>query len=231
MPAPNDVSAVRRVLGCFSYYKRFVPKFAELADPLIELTRKNVTFEWNSKHANAFQQLKEALAQASTLALYNNEDPIMLKTDASYKGIAGMLLQQHKGEYRLIACCSRRLNNCESNYGPTDLEGLAVIYAVTKFRPYLLGRHFSLVVDHCSLCVLKSKMPTSPRLRRWALILSEYDFQVIYTKGTKHADVDCLSRAPVSDELDNFFEGCILYTTMPVDTDEWISAYDNAEAT
>lgn len=230
MPSPIDVSGVRRVVGCFSYYRRFVQRFSELAEPLIRLTRKNVKFVWGGDEQKAFDALKTALVNSSQLAVFNNVDPIMLKTDASSKGIAGMLFQQHNGEWRLIACCSRRINASESKYGPTDLEGLAVVYAIQKFRPYLLGNPFQLVVDHCALCVLKIKLPTSPRIHRWAIILSEFNFEVVYTKGARHLDVDCLSRAPVDDETDNYLEARIMYTVVPVDTDQWDQSYEDEES-
>ena len=70
----------------------------------------------------------------------------MLKTDASRKGIAGLLLQKQKGEWKIVQCCSRRLSSSELNYGITDLEGLAVIHALHKFRPYLLpGNLFTIL--------------------------------------------------------------------------------------
>ena len=128
----------------------------------------------------------------------------MVKTDASKVGVAGMLLQKQLGEWKIISCCSRRLSQSESNYGITDLEGLAVIYAVTKFRHYILGKTFQILVDHCALCVLNKRMPTSARLRRWAIVLSEFDFEIVYTKGKLHQDIDCLSRAPVNNENDAY---------------------------
>ena len=59
---------------------------------------------------------------------------------------------------------------CEANYGVTDLEGLALIYNVQKLRNYLLGKPFDVIVDHCALCVLNKRMPTSARLRRWTIM-------------------------------------------------------------
>lgn len=98
----------------------------------------------------------------------------------------------------------------EKNYGITELEGLAIIYCVNKLRNYLLGRHFIILTDHCALCALKLKMPNSPWLRRWALILSEYNFSIQYIKASLHNDVDCLSRAPVDCAEDKLLDGKVL---------------------
>lgn len=97
-----------------------------------------------------------------------------------------MLLQKQQDDWKLVTCCSRRLSTSEANYGITDLEGLAVVYTVTKLRPYLLGKKFQILVDHCALCVLNKRTPNSARLRRWAIVLSEYDFEIVYTKGNQH---------------------------------------------
>ena len=106
-----------------------------------------------------------------------------------------MLLQSHNGDWKLICCTSRSLSLAEKQYGITELEGVAIVFAVQKFRPYLLGRHFLILTDHCALCALKSKMLQQPRLRRWALVLSEYDFEIKYRNGSDHCDVDCLNHA------------------------------------
>ena len=173
MPRPTDVPGVRRLLGMFSYYRKFVPSFAMLAQPLNKLMRKNTPFAWNDEHEEAYNQLMSKLAENATLAHFDHNLPVLVKTDASKKGVAGLLLQKHEDQWRIVSCCSRRLSHSEENYGITDLEGLAVMYTVTKFRHYLLGKPFEIMVDHCALCALNPPgKPRSPRLERWALILS-----------------------------------------------------------
>jgi len=138
-----------------------------------------------------------------TLSHYRREAPTVLKTDASKEGVAAILLQQIDDQWRIVCCCSRRLTAAETNYGITELEALAIVYAATKFRHYLLGKRFRIVSDHCALCSVFKKNSTSARLNRWRLLLQEFEYDVVYTKGTMHSDVDCLSRAPLADENDN----------------------------
>jgi len=109
--------------------------------------------------------------------------------------------------------------------------GLAVVYTLTKLRCYLLGKHFSVMTDHHALCVLSSKNPTSPRLRRWAVLLKEFDYDVVYTKGSLHEDIDCLSRAPV-DDPDSYKLDDKVYALLPapIDADAWISLYVDDES-
>lgn len=146
------------------------------------------------------------------LTIDHHKDPLCLKTGASLVGVAGILLQRQNDDWRIITCCSRSTSVAERNYSITDLEGLAVVYCVTKLRNYLLGTHFTILTDHCALCSLKSNMSKSLRLRRWALLSSEFSFSIRYVKGKIHNDVDCFSRAPVDNAEDEFLEGKFLVT-------------------
>lgn len=229
MNPPTDVAGVRRVMGLLGYYRKFVPKFAIIAAPLTQLLRKNARFVWSEREQNAFDKLIKALVAHVTLANFNNSDPVIVKTDASKTGVAAMLLQRQANEWRLISCCSRRLNDAEENYPITELEGLAVVYALNKLRPYLLGRHFKIITDHSALCVWNTKDPTSARLKRWALTLSEFDYEIQYTRGSTQADVDCLSRAPADDaELEP--DDRVYHIASPIDRSDWAKCYDNDQS-
>lgn len=216
------------MMGMMSYHRKFVPNFASIAAPLTKLTRKNAPFSWSELEESAFKELLKALESNSMIAHFNNNDPVRVKTDASRIGIAGILEQQQNNIWRIIYCCSRKLNDQEERYGVTDLEGLAVVFALTKIRSYLVGRHFELLVDHCSLCVLRNKTPSSPRLQRWAWVLSEFDFDVKYIKGMLHNDADCLSRA-IGPQVDEYIESKLLIC-VPVDTIGWRELYTDEEA-
>jgi len=240
MERPSDAKELKRVLGLFGYYRRFVPRFAQIAEPLTRLTRKEVSYKWEQEQEAAFMELKDALTSGQTLAHFNHKDPLTLKTDACKIGVAGILLQRQRNDWRIITCCSRRLSAAEENYGITDLEGLAIVYSVTKLRNYLLGKKFTILTDHCALCALKTKMPNSPRLRRWALLLSEFDFTIKYVKGALHNDVDCLSRAPVDENTDIYLEDKLLTVndlqkeetvavTRPLNVKEWAQLSEQDE--
>lgn len=179
LPEPSDAKEVKHALGMFSYYRKFVKNFATLAEPLTRLTKKGVTFVWELEQKEAYKAILSELSKNAVLAHFNHKDPIMVKTDASGVGVAGMLLQKQDSDWKVVTCCSRSLSTSESNYGITDLEGLAVMYTITKLRHYLLGKHFKIMVDHCALCVLNKRNPNSARLRRWAIVLSEYDFDIV----------------------------------------------------
>lgn len=226
LPSPIDVSGVRRVVGAFGYYRKFIPKFAEWTEPLVALTRKNRRFDWAKEQQDAFDKLKEELANCVTLTHLNDKDPVILKTDASLIGVAGILIQQQTDGLRIVACVSRHLTPAEKNYSPMELEALAVIYSLKKFRHFLLGRHVKIITDHVALKVLNSRTTRNARVERWALALSEYDYEILYQRGKLHEDVDCLSRSPVSEErIAN-----TMVTVVPLDVDGWLNAYDDEES-
>lgn len=126
-----------------------------------------------------------------------------------------------------LLLASPDLTPAERNCGITDLEGLVVIYALQVFRPYLLARTFELTTDHSALRVFEEKNPTSARLRRWALILLEFDLKVTYMSGANHADVDCFSRHLASEEIDSYSDNCIYAVAMPLYPEEWAEEYDD----
>lgn len=238
LESPTKKEEVMRIFGLLNYYRRLIPNFSIIAEPISRLLRKKVEFHWGREQNEAFKTLKEKLLKEPILAHFNHHHPLCLKTDASIIGIAAILLQRQGEDWKIITCCSRNTSKAEKNYSITDLEGLAIVYAVTKLRNYILGKHFTIVTDHCALCVLKAKMPNSPRLRRWAVLLSEFNFSITYIKGKLHNDVDCLSRAPVDQSEDIYLEEKVLVciprienscVVLPLDIKKWKEASEADE--
>ena len=140
MPVPTNVKAVRQFLGLASYYRRFIPKFAKIANPLHALTHQDVPFIWTQACQDAFSKLKELLSSPPVLAYPNFTKPFVLHTDASIQGLGAVLEQeQEDGKLHPIAYASRTLNKCEQKYGITEMETLGVVWAARHFRAYLYG--------------------------------------------------------------------------------------------
>lgn len=127
LPPPSNVTEVKELLGMAGYYRKFVPTFAAVTAPLSDLTRKDVEFRWGDEEQESFDNLKRELMNSKAIAYFQQTGPVIIKTDASKKGLAGILLQLQDDEWRIVATASRRLCRSEENFGITELEGAALI--------------------------------------------------------------------------------------------------------
>lgn len=121
--------------------------------------------------------------------------PFKLTTDASKVGFGAVLSQNQGRGDQPVAFASRVCNATEANYGASELECLAVVWAVKLFRPHLYERKFTVVTDHVALRWLMESKELAGRLQRLALALQEYDFDIVYRPGTENRVADALSRA------------------------------------
>ena len=198
-PTPTDVRGLRAFLGLLSYYRRFIPRFSAIAQPLYNLTRKDAPFLWTADCETAFDHLKGRLTQAPVLAYPQFGRDFLLETDASGVGLGAVLSQkQEDGSVRPIAFASRTLQVHEKNYGISEMEALGVVWAVKHFRHYIYGHHCTVFTDHEALKSLLNTPQPSGELARWGMALQELDLQIEYRPGAAKARADALSRYPVS---------------------------------
>ncbi|XP_055590876.1 uncharacterized protein K02A2.6-like [Uranotaenia lowii] len=200
LPPPTDVTGVRSFLGAINYYGRFVPAMRTLRYPLDELLKGNKQFNWSADCQKAFDQFKTILASDLLLTHYSPELPFVVSADASSVGVGATI--SHKfpdGSVKVIQHASRALTAAEQAYGQADREGLALVFACTKFHKMLYGRSFTLQTDHAPLLRIfgsKKGIPTytANRLQRWALQLLLYNFHIEYISTDKFGNADVLSR-------------------------------------
>ena len=195
-PVPRTVKEVRQFLGLASYYRRFIPQFAKVANPLTNLTRKETSFKWDLDCQEAFEKLKLALTGSPIVAYPQDTGLYVLDTDACGVAIGAVLSQIQDGQERVIAYASRSLNKSEKNYCITDKELLAVRYYLEYFRQYLLGRKIKVRTDHRALRWLFTFKEPKGRVAAWLEVMTEYDFQIEYRPGSRHCNSDALSRYP-----------------------------------
>ena len=197
IPPPKTATEVRSFLGLAGYYRRYVKGFAAIAGPLHALTRKDEVFHWSSECQATFDQLKHLLTTSPITAFPDFNQAFRLYTDASTAGLGAILAQVRDGKERIICCASRALNQAEKAYPATKLECLAIVWAVAKFRPYLMAMPFEVYTDHYALQWLKTMRTGSALLHRRSAALEEYDFTVHHRLGKAQSHVDGLSRLPV----------------------------------
>ena len=192
-PQPRCLKDVRAFVGLASYYRRFVRSFANIAEPLTRMTKKNTRFEWTDEADEAFQKLKTALMEVPILAFPHPNVPCILDTDASDVAIRAVL-SQVIGVERPIAFYSRVMNPSQRNYCPTRRELLAVIAALQQFRHYLLGNQVILRTDHHSLKWLNTFKRPEGILARWIETLAEFSYTIEHRPGRLHSNADGISR-------------------------------------
>ena len=122
--------------------------------------------------------------------------PFLLTTDASGYTVGAVLSQDTEKLQRPLAYASRTLNKAELNYSSVEKELLAIVWACKHFRPYLLGRKFTIFTDCKGLVwILNVKDPGS-RLIRWKLLLEEYDYEIRFKQGERNCVADALNSNP-----------------------------------
>jgi len=143
---PKNITQLQSFLGAVGYYRKFIFNFANIAKPLFKLSKKGVKFIWDKEQDDSFNELKIRLASAPILTMPNFDKQFIIRTDASYDGIGGVLLQKDENNIeKPIHFVNRSLKPAEKNYAITDLEGTAATYCVTNSSLILLEismKHF-----------------------------------------------------------------------------------------
>lgn len=194
-PVPKNIHEIRQFIGLCGYFRKFIENFAIIASPITNLTKKNVKWEWGETQQNAFDLLKTKLINKPVLASFNVNLETEVHTDASSKGLGGILIQkQENGDKKPVAYFSRVTSAAERVYHSYELETLAVIESLKRFRVYLLGLRFKIVTDCSAVRYAFNKRDLIPRIARWWLAIQEFDFDICHQSGKTMGHVDALSR-------------------------------------
>nr|GEU45200.1 DNA-directed DNA polymerase [Tanacetum cinerariifolium] len=175
----------------------------------------------------AFQTLKEKLTEAPILIAPNWDQPFELMCDASDFATGAVLGQRIEKHFMLIHYASKTMTEAESNYTTTEKEMLAVVYAFEKFCSYLIMNKSIVYTDHSALKYLFAKKDAKARLLRWILLLQEFDFNVVDTKGAENYAADHLSR--LENPYENVFDPKEINEFFPLDTINKLSHHDQSQ--
>ena len=180
-----------------SYYRRFVPNFSKIAEPLIDLTKKYARFKWTSECQTAFDFLKESLTVVPLLAYPDTNKPYVLYTDASNNCIGACLTQKTDDEEeKPIYFLSHKLSQTQTRWSTIEKEGFAIYYALQKLDHYLHNAKFTIKTDHKPLKYILDSPMQNKKIQLWALSIAGYNTQVEYIKGKENHCADLLSRIP-----------------------------------
>lgn len=196
-PVPQDLKQLRVFLGLLGYYRKFIKHYGIISRPLIDLLKKDNIFSWNPQHQQAFDTLKQALASAPVLALPDFSKPFTIETDASATGIGAFLMQ---GGHP-IAYLSKALGVKTQALSTYEKECLALIMAVTKWKPYLQHKEFTILTDQKSLIHLREQKIHQGMQQKAFIKLLGLQYKLVYKKGLENKAADALSRQSTSDQL------------------------------
>ncbi|GFX95676.1 retrovirus-related Pol polyprotein from transposon 17.6 [Trichonephila clavipes] len=206
-PEPTTIKQVQSFLGLTGYFRKYIKDYLKIAKPLSDLTRKENLFVFFffwffffgiQQKKEAFEKLKKILSEGPILHLYKYGRKTELHTDACKQGYGAILLQEAEdGKLHPVYYMSKKTNTAEEKYDSYELEVLAIINALKKFRVYLLGQHFKIVTDCSAFQKTMQKKELITRIARWALQLEEFDYEIEHRAGSRMKHVDALRRYPV----------------------------------
>lgn len=205
MTEPSSKIELQRYLGMVNYLRSFIPNMSQITQPLRELLKSKIEFQWNKNHSSVIAQLKNMLSQAPLLQSFDMAKKIIIQTDASKSGVGCVLLQNKKP----VAYASRSLTSAEENYAQVEKELLAILFSCIKFHSYIYGRKVIVHTDHKPLVsIMKNEMSkvNSSRLQRMKMKMLIYDLEVIYVPGKDMHIADHLSRSYLKEECAKEFD-------------------------
>lgn len=210
-PRPTTICHLRRFLGMSNFYRRCLPRAAEIQEPLNKLLhdvrkKDKRPVEWTEASIQAFNKCKESLAAAAQLAHQSTSEELSLACDASDTGIGAVLQQLKDGVWRPLGFFSKSLTPTQKNYSTYDRELLAIYEGIKHFRSLLEGLNFTIVTDHKPLThvFLQKADNASPRRIRQLNYISQFTTSIFYKPGKENVVADTLSRVDEVQMPDDF---------------------------
>ena len=194
MPRPKNQKEVKQFLGLIGYYRKFVPRFADISRVLNKLTRKDEEFKWTPECDKCFNMLKDYLQDTPILRYPDPEARYVLYTDASKYAYAGVLTQTMDGTDHPIAYVSGLFRGSKLNWAALTKEAYAIYMSVKKLSFYLDSARITVRSDHLPLKKFLEKNTMNAKVNNWAVELESQKIDFVFIPGIKNVLADTLSR-------------------------------------
>jgi hypothetical protein len=191
LKTPSNIKEFRSIFGLLSYYRQYIPAFAQKTAGITDRLRKNATLTWTEHDTILVRSLADELAQ-SILLVPLEGDQFCVETDSSEIAMGAILSVFRDNRRQPVEFASKKLSPAQKNWPCREREAFAIVWALNKFDGLIRGRKIQVFTDHESLQFMFSA--TDGKLARWAARLAEYDMTIYYQKGKNHKHVDTLSR-------------------------------------
>ena len=231
-PHPQDLFQLRSFLGLTSYYRRFLPNYAELSTPLVALTKghpkkgKRVSIDWNEAAEHSFQGLKDKMCKEVVLKFPNYSNVFRMCSDASQSAIGGVLSQlDENGHDRPVCFFSRVLNDAEKKYSTLEKEALGLVFGLRLQKPIIGSFPVEVISDNAPLIYLMKSATANSRVACWQA--ATLDFDIVNFKhlpGKDNVFADCMSRKPF-DIVDDLLEDLPIMAAIKVKEKEEDTLY------
>ena len=197
LPSPNTPKRTKSLVCALSYYRHFIPRFADLSKPLMDLS--NLTpreFKWTDEHEKCLRTLIQAFLDNSKTYLPDPEKPFFVQTDASHYCAGGRVFQKDaEGNERIVSAFSRTFSKTERAYGIFKKEVVSLLYTLRSMDFFLrYASKLTILVDAKSIVYLKMCKDSEGILMRFSLELSKYDAEIYHIPGDENVVSDVLSR-------------------------------------
>jgi hypothetical protein len=183
-PIPKNTKQLRRALGMFNWFRKYINNYSSIVEPLTRLLRKNVNFMWTIEQEMSFKRLKNSLMNSEILSFPRFDLPFVLAVDSSSTGIGYILYQRNidnsDDKVQIIRFGSKSLNTWQKSYGPTKLELLGVVTSIIDCASYLRGNKFTVECDHQALKPLFQNKLRGAIYDRWLAVLQQFNFDIKY---------------------------------------------------
>lgn len=200
---PSSIKQMQSFLGAALFFKNFLPHYSTLVAPLHDMTKQSFNWDpttWTLDYRLIFEQVKDALQDATSIFYPNYNLVWLLRTDASQLGVGAVLLQlfeppDSSGEiqYQPLGFASQKFSAQATNWSTIEQEAYGIYFGVKSFAYYLRCKPFILETDHNNLLWMEAS--AVPKVIRWRVYLQSFSFTLRHIPGKQNLVADWLSRA------------------------------------